>query len=157
MTLRNDIGIDPQDSDKVAEALSGVLADTYLLLIKTHNFHWNVKGHDFSQLHVLFEDQYKELFESVDEIAERVRALGADAPGSLAGFSRLAWIKESEQAPPADGMIRQLMEDHSTISRRAREVLDLAAEIDDPATEDLMTQRIRSHDKQAWMLRAHLE
>lgn len=157
MTLRNDIGIAPEGAQAVAEGLAGILADTYLLVVKTHGFHWNVRGNDFSQLHVLFEAQYRELFDAVDEVAERMRALGAAAPASLNAFGRVGWVKEASGDEAAAEMIRILMEDHSALSRRARAALDLAGAHGDPATEDLLTQRIRAHDKQAWMLRAHLE
>lgn len=151
-----DIGIGGQDRAKVANALAGVLADTYTLYLKTHNFHWNVTGPDFGQLHTLFETQYGELAAAVDEVAERIRALGVPAPGSYQQFAALTKVKEETGVPKAAEMIRQLAADNELVSRRAEEVRAVAAEAGDEASVDLMIQRIQTHQKTAWMLRAHL-
>ena len=151
------IGIDEKDRKKIADGLSHVLADTYTLYLKTHNFHWNVTGPMFNTLHLMFEGQYTELSAAVDLIAERIRSLGVFAPGSYADFAKLTTIKEAKGVPEAQEMIKQLVEGHEAITRTARKVFPLAAEVDDEATADLMTQRIQLHEKTAWMLRSMLE
>lgn len=152
-----DTGI-PQDARKdIVEGLSRVLADSYTLYLKTHGFHWNVTGRMFQTLHLLFERQYTELAGAVDVIAERIRALGAPAPGSYAAFARLASIPESEDVPAAHDMVRQLVTDHETLCRTARSVFPAVDRGADEATRDLLIQRLRVHEKEAWMLRALLE
>ena len=151
------IGIDEKDRKKIADGLSHVLADTYTLYLKTHNFHWNVTGPMFNTLHLMFEGQYTELSAAVDLIAERIRSLGVFAPGSYADFAKLTSIKEAKGVPEAQEMIKQLVEGHEAITRTARKVFPIAEAVDDEATADLMTQRIQLHEKTAWMLRSMLE
>jgi starvation-inducible DNA-binding protein len=142
----------------IAERLGAVLASTSALQLKTQNFHWNVTGQNFGALHELFEKQYNELFAAVDEVAERIRALGAVAPGSFAQFSELSEIKEAPAKPPADKtMIKVLADDNETLSKLCTEVGSFADDAGDTATGDLMNGRIHAHDKAAWMLRAHLQ
>ena len=133
--------------------LAKLLADTYTLYLKTHNFHWNVTGPMFNTLHTMFEGQYNELALAVDEIAERIRALGFPAPGSYAAYSELSSIPEAEGVPAANDMISQLAEGQETVARTAREVFDGA---NDQPTADLLTQRMNLHEKNAWMLRSFL-
>jgi starvation-inducible DNA-binding protein len=140
----------------IAEGLSRLLADTYTLYLKTHNFHWNVTGPQFNTLHQMFELQYTELALAVDIIAERIRALGEFAPGSYAAYSRLSSIKEAEAVPDATEMIRQLAEDQAAVVRTARSLFPLADAAHDEPTADLLTQRMQIHEKTAWMLRAML-
>lgn len=142
---------------RVIEALTRLLADSYTVYLKTHNFHWNVTGPMFTTLHTLFEQQYTELALAVDEIAERIRALGAHAPGSYAEFSRLTSVKEAEGVPPAEEMIRQLVRDQALIGQAAQAVIDAAERAGDDATADLGVRRMQVHEKNAWMLRSHLE
>jgi len=151
------IGIDEKDRKKIADGLSHVLADTYTLYLKTHNFHWNVTGPMFNTLHLMFETQYTELSLAVDAIAERIRSLGMFAPGSYADFAKLTTIKEAKGVPEAQEMIKQLVEGHEAITRSARKVYPLADGVEDEATADLLTQRIQLHEKTAWMLRSMLE
>jgi starvation-inducible DNA-binding protein len=145
------------DSTRVADATARLLADSYTLYLKTHNFHWNVTGPMFTTLHTLFETQYTELALAVDEIAERIRALGEIAPGSYTEFTRLAKVKEARSVPAAVDMIRQLVADYRTVAATAQEVFDLADELGDQATADLATRRMQVSEKNAWMLRSHLE
>ena len=144
------------DTKPIAEGLSRLLADSYTLYLKTHNFHWNVKGPMFSSLHLLFEQHYTELAAAVDEIAERIRAIGFPAPGSYAQFGRLTSIEEEEGVPSADAMIRQLADGQDVVVKTATAVLDLAEKAGDAPTADLMTRRMEIHQKNAWMLRAML-
>lgn len=157
MSRSIDIGIGEQDRARIAEGLSRLLADTYTLYLKTHNFHWNVTGPMFQTLHLLFEQQYNELAMAVDQIAERIRALGHPAPGSYAQFAKLTSIREETGVPAAQEMIRQLVEGQEAVVRTARQVFPLAEEANDQATADLLTQRIQIHEKNAWMLRSLLE
>jgi starvation-inducible DNA-binding protein len=157
MSTSIDIGIVAEEREAIAAGLARVLADTYTLYLKTHNFHWNVTGPMFNTLHLMFETQYTELAAAVDEIAERIRALGVPAPGSYAAFARLSSIKEEEGVPPAEDMIRQLVEGQEAVVRTAREVFPLAEKANDEPTADLLTQRMRTHEKTAWMLRSMLE
>ncbi|MFC4350688.1 Dps family protein [Fodinicurvata halophila] len=150
-------GIPAEDRKTISEGLSKVLADSYTLYLKTHNFHWNVSGPQFSALHNLFEEQYKELAAAVDEIAERIRALGHTAPGSYKAFSQLKSIEEAEDVPDSKTMLRQLAEDNETVARTARSVFPATESATDEATADLLTQRLAAHEKAAWMLRSHLE
>lgn len=157
MTKPN-VGLDSNSRKAVAEALNGVLADTYMLYMKTHAYHWNVTGPQFHSLHNMFEEQYREMWAALDVLAERVRALGVFAPASGKIFSDLAGIESAESEPPAaPDMIRNLLSDHEKLVRRAREALETASEADDVGSEDLLTQRIQSHEKTAWMLRAMTE
>lgn len=142
---------------KVVEQARRLLADSYTLYLKTHNYHWNVTGPMFSTLHALFETQYTELATAVDEIAERIRALGYLAPGSYAEFAKLATVEDAVEVPPAQDMIRQLVADSETVAEVARKLVELAEEAGDHATADLATRRIDVAEKNAWMLRSHLE
>ncbi len=151
------IGINEQDRKQIAEGLSRLLADSYTLYLKTHNFHWNVTGPMFNTLHLMFETQYTELATAVDEIAERIRALGVHAPGSYAQYSKLTSIPEETGNPDATEMLRQLVEDHETIVRTARGVFPAVEKADDEPTADLLTQRMQLHEKTAWMLRSMLQ
>ncbi|MEM1263581.1 MAG: Dps family protein [Pseudomonadota bacterium] len=151
------IGIDTPEREAIAEGLSRLLADSYTAYLKTHNFHWNVTGPMFSTLHTLFETQYTELATAVDEIAERIRALGVNAPGSYAAFSKLSSIDEEEGFPSAEDMLKQLVAAQETIVRTARSVMPIAERSSDEPTADLLTQRMQAHEKNAWMLRSLLE
>ncbi len=151
------IGIQESDRAAIAEGLSRLLADTYTLYLKTHNFHWNVTGPMFQTLHMMFEEQYTELATAVDEVAERIRALGFPAPGSYSEYAKLTSIKEAEGVPTAEEMIRQLVEGQETVVRTAREVFPAAERASDEPTADLLTQRMHLHEKTAWMLRSLLE
>lgn len=151
-----DIGISQQDRAAIAEGLSRLLADTYTLYLKTHNFHWNVTGPMFNALHLMFETQYNELALAVDVIAERIRALGFPAPGTYAAFARLSSIKEEEGVPSAGDMIRQLVQGQEAVIRTARGIFPLLGEVNDEPTADLLTQRMQIHEKTAWMLRSLL-
>jgi starvation-inducible DNA-binding protein len=152
-----DIGISESDRNEIAAGLSRLLADTYTLYVKTHNFHWNVTGSLFNTLHQMFEQQYTELATAVDEIAERIRALGFPAPGSYAQFGGLTSIKEETGVPSAEEMIAQLAKDQEIVVRTAREVFPLADRAHDEPTADLLTQRMQIHEKTAWMLRSMLD
>ena len=139
------------------EHMSELLADTYTLYLKTHNYHWNVTGPMFTTLHTLFETQYTELALAVDEIAERIRTLGARAPGSYSEYVELATVKEDTGAPKATDMIEILVADQQAVVESARKVIEAASEAGDDASADLGTRRIDVHQKNAWMLRSHLE
>ena len=152
-----DIGIERKDRETVAEGLSQLLADTYTLYLKTHNFHWNVTGPMFQTLHVMFELQYNELAMAVDLVAERIRALGEPAPGSYGDFQMLSTITVEPGVPPANEMIRQLVTGQEAVVRTARRVFPLAEKAGDQVTMDLLTQRMQVHEKTAWMLRALLQ
>ena len=157
MDMEINIGIDEEHREKIARALSRVLADSYMLYLKSHNYHWNVTGEHFHSLHEQFEEQYTELAEAVDEIAERIRALGHKAPGSFKEFNQLTSIKEDTEKPKAMEMVRRLAVDNEQVIRTARQALEPAKAADDEATIDLLTQRLHTHSKTAWMLRSHLE
>ena len=152
-----DIGINEQERADIAHGLSRLLADTYTLYLKTHNFHWNVTGPMFNTLHLMFEAQYTELALAVDLIAERIRALGFPAPGTYAAYARLSSIKEEEGVPNAREMIRLLVEGQEAVVRTARSIAPLADKVSDEPTLDLLTQRMQVHEKTAWMLRSLLE
>lgn len=152
-----DIGIPEKQREAIAEGLSKLLADSYTLYLKTHNFHWNVTGPMFQTLHLMFEGQYTELAGAVDLVAERIRALGFKAPGSYHAFAKLTSIQEAEGTPSAQDMIRQLVQGQEAVVRTARSVFPLAEDASDEATADLLTQRIQLHEKTAWMLRSLLE
>ena len=155
-----DIGISEKDRKKIADGLSRFLADSYTLYLKTHNFHWNVTGPMFNSLHAMFMTQYTEQWTALDEIAERIRALGFNAPGSYAQFVKLASIKEEPgvpEAPEWQEMVRQLVAGNEAVCRTGRKVLEIADDADDDPTEDLLTQRLQIHEKYAWMLRSLLQ
>ena len=153
-----DIGISNEHREAISQALSRVLADTYLLYLKTHAYHWNVTGPLFSSLHILFETQYDELHGAADTIAERIRALGYFAPGSHATFARLSSIAEDNDAVPAAlGMVRTLVSGHEALGRSLRAAFKIAETGGDQATMDLLIGRMEASDKTAWMLRSHLE
>ncbi|MFD2643098.1 Dps family protein [Pseudomonas japonica] len=152
-----DIGISQEDRKSIADGLSRLLADTYVLYLKTHNFHWNVTGPSFRTLHLMFEEQYNELALAVDSIAERIRALGFPAPGTYAEYLRLASIKETEGVPSSDDMIKYLVEGQEAVVRTARSLFPLTDKVSDEPTADLLTQRMQVHEKTAWMLRVLLE
>lgn len=150
------LGMPDTQRRAIAEGLSRLLADTYTLYLKTHNFHWNVTGPQFNSLHLMFEGQYTELALAVDLIAERIRALGEPAPGSYSAFAKLASINEADGVPNATDMVRILAEDQLAVVRTARSVFPLADDAHDEPTCDLLTQRMQMHEKTAWMLRANL-
>jgi starvation-inducible DNA-binding protein len=150
------IGISDKDRKKIAEGLSRLLADTYTLYLKTHNFHWNVTGPMFNTLHLMFETQYNELALAVDSIAERIRALGVHAPGSYKEFAKLSSIPEADGVPAAEEMIRQLVEGQEAVVRTARAIFPSTEAANDEPTADLLTQRMQTHEKTAWMLRSML-
>lgn len=149
-----DIGINTEDRVAIADALKILLADSYTLYLQTHNFHWNVTGPQFRELHLMFEEHYSELATAVDEIAERIRTLGIAAPGTYAEFVRLSQISEVEGVPSAADMIAVLNNGHETVVRTCRAVLALAQNADDESTAALVGDRMRVHEKTAWMLRA---
>jgi starvation-inducible DNA-binding protein len=151
-----DIGIKQKDRKAIARGLGNLLADSYTLYLKTHNFHWNVTGPLFNTLHLMFEAEYTELATAVDLIAERIRALGEFAPGSYAVFGTLTKIDEATDVPQAEEMVRQLVTGHETIARTARKVFPVAEKVGDEPTCDLLTQRMQVHEKTAWMLRSLL-
>lgn len=151
-----DIGIAEQDRAAIAEGLSRLLADTYTLYLKTHNFHWNVTGPMFNSLHLMFETQYTALALAVDDIAERIRALGFQAPGSYAAYAKLSSIPEEEGVPHATKMVEQLVRGQEAVVRTAREAFPIAERAGDQPTLDLLTQRMLTHEKTAWMLRSVL-
>ncbi len=148
------IGIDKKARIGIGEHLSVLLADTFTLYLKTHYFHWNVIGPQFQTLHLMFETQYNELWLATDLIAERIRSLGFEAPGSYIAYSKLTDIKESTKVPSADQMIMQLTEGHERVARTARAMFSVAERANDEVTADLLTQRMQIHEKTAWMLRS---
>jgi len=154
---RIDIGISEADRAKIAEGLSGLLADSYTLYLMTHNFHWNVKGPMFNTLHLMFMTQYTEQWGALDLIAERIRALGYPAPGTYNQFVKLASIKEIDGVPPALDMVRHLVAAQEATARTARRLFPLLEKANDQPTADLITQRLDLHEKTAWMLRSLLE
>ncbi len=155
--MKIDIGIESNKREEIAGGLSRVLADTYTLYLKTHNFHWNVTGPMFQTLHLMFETQYNELALAVDLVAERIRALGLPAPGTYKQFAELSAIRDEDGVPKALDMIKRLVEAHETVARTAREVFRAAEAVSDQVTCDLLTQRMQVHEKTAWMLRSLLE
>lgn len=152
-----DIGISQTHREEIAQGLSRLLADTYTLYLKTHNFHWNVTGPMFQTLHLMFETQYNELALAVDLIAERIRSLGFPAPGTYQQYARLSSIKEETDIPKAQDMIRLLVAGQEAVVRTARSLYPAVEAAADEATADLLTQRIQLHEKTAWMLRSLLE
>ena len=157
MNMQIDIGINSKDRKKIAEGLSRLLADTYTVYLKTHNFHWNVTGPMFQTLHSMFMVQYNELWLATDEIAERIRALGFPAPGTYAEFGKLTSIRDTQGVPKAEEMIKLLVEGNEAVARTAREVFPVVEKANDQPTADLLTQRMQVHEKTAWMLRSLLE
>jgi len=155
--MKIDIGIEEKQREAIAGGLSKVLADSYTLYLKTHNFHWNVVGPMFQTLHLMFEQHYNELALAVDAIAERIRALGVPAPGTYKQFAALSSIKETDGVPKAEEMIKLLVEGHEAVARTARKVFEDAEQAKDQPTCDLLTQRLQIHEKTAWMLRSLLE
>lgn len=151
------IGIEEKDRQEIAEGLSRLLADTYTLYLKTHNFHWNVTGPLFNSLHLMFEQQYNELALAVDALAERIRTLGYPAPGSYSEYAELASIEETRGVPEAEEMVRLLVEANEAVVRTARSVFPAAERAHDESTADLLTERMSIHEKTAWMLRSNLK
>ena len=154
--MKIDIGITETDRAQIAEGLSRLLADTYTLYLKTHNFHWNVTGPQFNTLHAMFETQYTELAIAVDDIAERIRALGVKAPGSYAEFSARTNVADASGGETAEEMVAALVEGQETVARTARDAFPAAEAANDQPTADLLTQRMQIHEKNAWMLRSML-
>ena len=152
-----DIGIPTNQRLEIAEGLGRLLADSYVLYLKTHGFHWNVTGPMFSSLHGMFDTQYNELWDSLDEIAERIRALGMPAPFGDSSLTKLTSLQEASSIPAAMDMVQQLMNDHEAVARTARSVFDIADAANDQPTADLLTQRLQVHEKTAWMLRSLLQ
>ena len=155
--MQIDIGISEDQRQQIAEGLSKLLADSYTLYLKTHNFHWNVTGPMFTTLHTLFEQHYTELATAVDEIAERIRALGVAAPGSYRQFGEVSSIPEETGVPGAEEMIRQLVQGQEAVVRTARSIFPVVESANDEPSADLLTQRMQIHEKNAWMLRSLLE
>ena len=151
------IGINEKDRKKIADGLSRVLADTYTLYLKTHNFHWNVTGPMFQTLHLMFMTQYNEIWMAVDTVAERIRALGYPAPGSYKEFTAMTSIKDSSGTISAKEMIKQLVAGQEAVTRTARELLPVAEAAGDQPTVDLLSARMMVHEQNAWMLRSLLE
>lgn len=152
--MKTGIGIPEKERKQIADGLSKLLADSYILYLKTHSFHWNVEGPMFNTLHQMFMDQYTELWNALDLIAERIRALGFYAPGSHKKYSQLSTLSESEENLPALKMIEHLLEGHELVSQTARSIFPAAESGSDEATIDLLTQRLQIHEKTAWMLRS---
>lgn len=157
MKTKIDIGIDEQSREEIAKGLSRLLADTYTLYLKTHNYHWNVTGPQFQTLHVMFEGQYNELALAVDAIAERIRSLGVKAPGTYAEFAKLTVIKETSGEISATEMLKELVQSHEAVVKTARSIFPIVDEAHDEPSADLLTQRMQIHEKTAWMLRSMLE
>ena len=157
MNMKIDIGISDSDRARVTDSLAKVLADTYTLYLKTHNFHWNVTGPMFQTLHLMFEQQYNELWLALDAIAERIRALGFPAPGTYSEYAKLSSIPETAGVPEAKDMIRILVRGHEAVARTARKIFPVVDKANDEPTADLLTQRMQVHEKTAWMLRSLLE
>src|SRR6185436_580168 len=152
-----DIGISAKERKRIADGLAKVLADSYTLYLKTHNFHWNVTGPMFNTLHLMFEQHYNEAALAVDLVAERIRALGHTAPGSYREFAELSSIREERGVPSANEMIRLLVKGHEACAKTARAAFPVAEQAADEPTCDLLTQRLQLHEKTAWMLRSLLE
>ena len=152
-----DTGISAKDRQRIVGGLSRLLADTFTLYLKTHNFHWNVTGPMFNTLHLMFETQYNELWLALDLIAERIRSLGYPAPATFAEYGRLTSIKETPGQPKAEDMVRLLVEGNEAVARTARALFPSVEKADDEPTADLLTQRMQIHEKNAWMLRSLLE
>ncbi len=149
-----DIGINKDNRLKIAEGLKHLLADSYTLYLQTHNFHWNVTGPQFRALHLMFEEHYTELAVAVDEIAERIRTLDIAAPGTYKEFEKLSSIKEVDGVPSAAEMVNLLTKGHEQVVKTSRDVLKSAQTAEDESTAALVSDRMRIHEKTAWMLRA---
>ncbi|MBS4164502.1 Uncharacterized protein PRO82_001831 [Candidatus Protochlamydia amoebophila] len=149
------LNLDQSVRQQIAQFLSLILSDTYVLYVKTQNFHWNLIDSRFYALHNFLEKQYKELAEATDELAERIRMLGEQAPGSLKQFLEMTSLKESDGDLGGDDMLQQLLKDHESICSHLRERIDQSSELGDEGTADLLIQRLRGHEKAAWMLRSH--
>jgi len=152
-----DTGISAKDRAAIAHGLSRLLADTYVVYLKTHNFHWNVEGPMFQTLHQMFMDQYTEAWNAIDLVAERIRSLGHYAPGTYREYLELARVKETPGVPKAGQMVKLLIEGQEAVVKTAREILPIAEKADDQPTLDLLTQRMQVHEKNAWMLRSLLK
>lgn len=152
--MKIDIGIKEKDRNSVADGLKHLLADSYTLYLQTHNFHWNVTGPQFRELHLMFEEHYTELAVAVDDIAERIRTLGVLAPGTYKAFAELSAIKEVDEIPSAKDMVKILTQGHEQVVKTCRDVLKLAQHANDESSSALVSDRMRIHEKTAWMLRA---
>jgi starvation-inducible DNA-binding protein len=152
-----DIGISDDDRAAIAHRLACLQSDTFTLYLMTHNFHWNVTGPQFNTLHLMFMEQYTELWNAIDPIAERIRALGYNAPGTYAQFAKMATVQTTDSIPHATEMVRMLVKGHEAVAKTARSLFPVADEANDQPTADLVTQRMDIHEKTAWMLRAMLE
>jgi starvation-inducible DNA-binding protein len=152
--MPRNIELTEQGKRDCAETLSKVLADTFLLYLKTHNYHWNVEGPQFLALHVKFEEQYRDLWNSIDDIAERIRALGHTAPGTTVKFNKLSDVREDPAIPSAPEMLRELASDHETAASTIRAALSTAQAAGDEATAGLLADRLAYHEKQSWMMRS---
>lgn len=150
------IGISDKDRKQITDGLSALLADSYMLYVKTHNFHWNVEGPMFNTLHVMFMGQYTELWNALDTIAERIRSLGEYAPGSYKAFAALTSIEESEKVPKAEKMIAELIKGHEVVIQTARRLIPVCADAHDEVTAGILTDRLEIHEKTSWMLRSLL-
>ncbi|EPG68091.1 DNA starvation/stationary phase protection protein [Leptospira hartskeerlii] len=155
--MKPNIGIPEKDREAINQGLQKLLADTYFLYLKTHNYHWNVTGPLFNTLHLMFMTQYTELWNALDLVAERIRSLGYPAPGTYKAFSSLTSLKEEDGVPKAEDMLKNLVEGHEAVIRTARAILPSADSGGDEVTTDLLTQRLEIHEKTAWMLRSMLE
>ncbi|EQA44396.1 ferritin-like protein [Leptospira broomii serovar Hurstbridge str. 5399] len=155
--MKPNIGIQDKDRDAINKGLQSLLADTYFLYLKTHNYHWNVTGPLFNTLHLMFMTQYTELWNALDLVAERIRSLGYPAPGTYKAFANLTSLKEEDGVPKAEEMLKNLVEGHEAVIRTARGILPAAESGGDEVTTDLLTQRLQIHEKTAWMLRSMLE
>lgn len=152
-----DIGMSKDQRGQISEGLGTLLADTYSLYLMSHNFHWNVTGPMFQTLHIMFEEQYTELATAIDEIAERIRALGFFAPATFSAYAKRSNIKQPEGVPNANEMIQQMVKGHEAVIKTARSIFPSVDEASDEPTADLLTQRMQIHEKSAWMLRSLLE
>lgn len=156
MTIKLNTGLAAEGRGEVAASLAKVLADSYALYLKTHGYHWNVRGANFSELHALFMGQYTEMWTALDELAERIRALGEFAPQGYSAFANLTGIKDGDPEKDSSGMLKELLEDHETVIGTLRDGVSVAEEAADPTSVDLLTQRLAAHEKHAWMIRATL-
>lgn len=156
MTITMNTGLDPHSRSEVAASLTKILADSYALYLKTHGYHWNVRGLNFSELHALFMGQYSEIWAALDELAERIRALGEFAPQGYSALANLTGIKDGDAEKDSEGMLKELLEDQETVIGSLRQGIVVSEEAKDPASVDLLTQRLAAHEKHAWMLRATL-
>jgi starvation-inducible DNA-binding protein len=154
--MKIDIGINETDRNQIAEGLKNLLADSYTLYLQTHNFHWNVTGPQFRELHLMFEEHYTELAVAVDDIAERIRTLGFAAPGTYKEFAKLSAIEEVDGVPASEDMVKILLQGHQQVVKTCRDALKLAQDSDDESSAALVSDRMREHEKTAWMLRATL-